>query len=70
MGSTKVRDSMTANPMAIEADQPIVKAAELMAKENVGSLPVIENGVLSGSSPTATSSSRSSPAGSTQPASR
>ena len=48
MGSTKVRDSMTANPMAIEADQPVVKAAELMAKENVGSLPVIENGDLVG----------------------
>ena len=48
MGSTKVRDSMTANPMAIEADQPVVKAAELMAKENVGSLPVVENGDLVG----------------------
>jgi CBS domain-containing protein len=48
MGNTKVRDSMTANPLAIEADQPVVKAAELMAKENVGSLPVVENGELAG----------------------
>jgi CBS domain-containing protein len=39
---------MTANPMAIEADQPVVKAAELMAKENVGSLPVVEKGDLVG----------------------
>jgi CBS domain-containing protein len=48
MGNTKVRDSMTANPMAIEAQQPVAKAAELMAKENVGSLPVVENGQLAG----------------------
>ncbi len=48
MGNTKVRDSMTANPMAIEAEQPVAKAAELMARENVGSLPVVENGELAG----------------------
>ena len=55
MGNTSVRDSMTANPMAIEADRPVVKAAELMAKENVGRYRSWRTGSSPGSSPTATS---------------
>jgi CBS domain-containing protein len=48
MGSTTVRDSMTANPKAIAANRPVVEAAKVMATENVGSLPVVEGKELVG----------------------
>ena len=48
MGNTKVRETMTADPTAVETDRTVAQAAEFMAKENVGSLPVTENGELVG----------------------
>ncbi len=43
-----VRDTMTADPRSIALGDPIVKAARLMRDEEVGSLPVIEQGRLVG----------------------
>jgi CBS domain-containing protein len=48
MGSSNVRDSMTANPTATETSRTVVEAAELMTRENVGSLPVVEDGDVVG----------------------
>ncbi len=43
-----VRDTMTRDPRSIAPGDPIVKAARLMRDEEVGSLPVIEQGRLVG----------------------
>ena len=43
-----VRDTMTANPRAITPGDPIVEAARLMSDEDIGSLPVTEEGRLVG----------------------
>jgi CBS domain-containing protein len=43
-----VRDTMTAEPRSIDSSQPIVEAARLMRDEDVGSLPVVEDGRLVG----------------------
>ena len=50
MGTTrKVRDTMTAEPNGDRRSTALsCQAAELMAKENVGSFPVVENGELIG----------------------
>jgi CBS domain-containing protein len=39
---------MTAEPRSIDSSQPIVEAARLMRDEDVGSLPVVEDGRLVG----------------------
>jgi CBS domain-containing protein len=39
---------MTAKPRSIEASRPVVEAARLLRDENVGSLPVTEEGQLVG----------------------
>lgn len=43
-----VRDVMTAAPVAMESDAPVVDAARAMQAEDVGSLPVVSGGVLVG----------------------
>jgi CBS domain-containing protein len=42
----KVRDAMTAEPRTAEATLSLVEAARLMRSENVGSLPIVEEGRL------------------------
>jgi CBS domain-containing protein len=41
-----VREAMTANPRTIERSTPIQEAARYMRDEDVGSLPIVENGKL------------------------
>ena len=48
MPGTTVKDVMTARPTSIESHAPAVEAARRMASENVGSLPVVEDGKLVG----------------------
>ena len=43
-----IRDTMTADPRSISPGDPIVEAARLMRDENVGSLPVSDEGKLVG----------------------
>ncbi len=43
-----VREVMTENPLAISPMDPVVKAAKMMRDEDVGSLPVTEEGRLIG----------------------
>ena len=43
-----VREVMTPNPCAIEADKPVVYAAKMMKDENVGLAPIVEGERLVG----------------------
>ena len=43
-----IRDVMTSNPTTIAPSTPIVDAARKMRDEDVGSLPIVENGELTG----------------------
>jgi CBS domain-containing protein len=43
-----VREVMTARPRTLKASDPVVDAARLMRDDNVGSLPVVEDGRLVG----------------------
>jgi CBS domain-containing protein len=43
-----VRETMTAQPTSVERSQSIVEAARIMRDQDVGSLPVIEEGRLIG----------------------
>lgn len=43
-----VRDAMTASPKSISSDANVVEAAQAMADENVGSLPVVDGDQLVG----------------------
>ena len=45
---TKVRDVMTDRPRCVAPDTPVSEAAQLMASEDVGSLPVLEGEQLAG----------------------
>lgn len=47
MGQT-VQDVMTKGPSAVEAAAPIIEAAEIMLREDVGSVPILEDGRLAG----------------------
>jgi len=40
----KSREIMTANPVSCGADDPIVRVADTMRKEDIGSLPVVDAG--------------------------
>jgi CBS domain-containing protein len=42
------QDVMTRNPATCELQAPVVEAAQLMEREDVGSIPVCENGRLAG----------------------
>jgi signal-transduction protein with cAMP-binding, CBS, and nucleotidyltransferase domain len=44
----KVSDIMTANPVKIEADSNVQRCAELMKKQDVGSLIVVKNSKFAG----------------------
>lgn len=48
MTGKTVRDAMTASPASIASDQTALEAARVMAIENVGSLPVVEEQKLVG----------------------
>jgi CBS domain-containing protein len=43
-----VRDAMTSSPQSIGISESVVKAARLMRDEDIGSLPVVEDGRLVG----------------------
>jgi CBS domain-containing protein len=44
----KIRDVMTSSPRSIEPSTSIQDAARLMRDENVGPLPIVENGSVTG----------------------
>jgi CBS domain-containing protein len=44
----RIRDVMTSNPCAIEADKPVSYAAKMMKDEDVGLAPVVEGDRLIG----------------------
>jgi CBS domain-containing protein len=48
MGGPKVREVMTNNPRCVTPTTPVSEAAELMASEDVGSLPILEGDKLAG----------------------
>jgi CBS domain-containing protein len=43
-----IREAMTSNPCAIEADRSVAYAAKMMKLEDVGLAPIVENGRLVG----------------------
>jgi CBS domain-containing protein len=43
-----VRDTMTTQPATVERARPVAEAARIMRDQNVGSLPVVEEGRLIG----------------------
>lgn len=43
-----IRDVMTSNPQSVEPSSTVADAARLMRDHDVGSLPVVENGKLTG----------------------
>jgi CBS domain-containing protein len=45
---TKIKDAMTANPCAIDADKPVAYAAKMMKDEDVGFAPIVEGDRLVG----------------------
>jgi CBS domain-containing protein len=46
MGHQPVQEAMTSNPTAITPDTTVQEAARLMKSEDVGALPVVEDGRL------------------------
>jgi CBS domain-containing protein len=48
MHDKPLRDAMTADPTTVEPGTSIKEAAQLMKSEDVGALPVVENGRLTG----------------------
>jgi CBS domain-containing protein len=48
MAKSTVREAMTASPRSIDSGETVVAAARIMASQDVGSLPVVENGKLVG----------------------
>jgi CBS domain-containing protein len=45
---TQIRELMTENPSTCEASTPVVEAAKVMVREDVGPIPVVEGGRLTG----------------------
>jgi CBS domain-containing protein len=45
---TKIRDVMTSNPRTVEPSATIQEAARLMRDQDVGPIPIVENGSLTG----------------------
>jgi CBS domain-containing protein len=43
-----IRDVMTSEPKTVEASATVQEAAEIMAKENIGNVLVVENGEVKG----------------------
>jgi CBS domain-containing protein len=48
MGHHTVQEAMTSNPTAITPDTSVQEAARLMKTEDVGALPIVEDGRLTG----------------------
>lgn len=48
MTKERVREAMTPAPTTVEANENVVEAARLMASQDVGSLPVVDDGQLVG----------------------
>jgi CBS domain-containing protein len=48
MHDKPVRDAMTADPTTVEPGTSLKEAAQLMKSDDVGALPVVENGRLTG----------------------
>ena len=48
MTKERVREAMTPAPTTVEASENVVEAARLMASQDVGSLPVVDDGQLVG----------------------
>ena len=46
--ANSVRDAMTEKPHSIDASVSVVEAARLMRDENIGSLPITDDGKLAG----------------------
>ena len=46
MGHQTVQEAMTSNPTAITPDTTVQEAARLMKSDDVGALPIVENGRL------------------------
>jgi len=44
----KVKDVMTPNPMTVETDTPVLKAASYMGLKNLRRIPVVDDGELKG----------------------
>ena len=44
----KIRDVMTPSPRTVESSTPVQEAAKLMRSEDVGAIPIVENGSLVG----------------------
>lgn len=48
MADKNIREVMTENPSTVEASAKLTEAAQLMAKEDIGDVLVVENGELQG----------------------
>jgi len=44
----RVRDSMTRRVVTVSPEDPVMRAAELMAKYEIRGLPVVKDGILEG----------------------
>lgn len=48
MTNERVREAMTPSPTTVDASENVLESARLMAAEDVGSLPVVDDGQLVG----------------------
>jgi CBS domain-containing protein len=48
MGHQTVQEAMTSNPAAVTPDTTVQEAARLMKSEDVGALPIVEDGRITG----------------------
>ena len=48
MANLTARDIMTADPVTVGRDVPVIDAARIMTERNIGSLPVVDDGKLVG----------------------
>lgn len=48
MAEKRVADAMTRDPRSVELETPVTEAAKILRDENVGSLPVVRDGRVSG----------------------
>ena len=48
MGVKRIADVMTRDPRSVELETPVVEAAKILRDEDVGSLPVVRDGRVTG----------------------
>lgn len=48
MAEKRVADAMTGDPRSVELETPVAEAAKILRDEDVGSLPVVRDGRVSG----------------------